>query len=91
MIPCLIDSLKELSPSDSVLQACEKANEKIYTQLEELDFTKKYNQLPKIESTLKKKFCIGKRFLALHPEGAAAVPASDDQYAVDFFACDSMP
>lgn len=56
MISHLIDSLQELTPSDSFLLACEKTNNIIASQLE---------QLPKIDSTLKKKFCVGKKFGSL--------------------------
>lgn len=65
MIPCLIESLKELSPYDSVLIACEKANGKVDQELGVLDPTNEHQQLPKMESTLKKKFCVGKKFLPL--------------------------
>lgn len=62
MIPCLVDCMRQLSASESVSQACESANNKVKQQLEKLDPQGKGGQLPKVESTLRKKFCIGKQF-----------------------------
>lgn len=60
MIQCLIDGLERLGPGDSILQACESANEAIESQLKLLNLASVTGQVPKIESTLTKKFCIGK-------------------------------
>ena len=66
MIPCLIDSLRELTPSDCMTQACLKSNKRISRELERLDPHNQCGQLPKYESTLKKKLCIGKFNPAFH-------------------------
>lgn len=60
MIPCLMESLGQLGPSDDFYQACLSANRKIQKELQTLDPDRVTGQLPKIESTLVKKFCIGK-------------------------------
>lgn len=88
MIPNLIENLKELGPSDSFYSACEKTNRGIRMELKQLG--PEIRQLPKIESTLEKKFCIGKKFLSteyvaavargrLEVEGAAAAVSSADK------------
>lgn len=60
MIPCLIDSLAQLAPSDCILQACTAASEKVKRDVKQFGPT--LRQLPKFESTLSRKFCIGKLF-----------------------------
>lgn len=62
MIPHLIDSLRELGPSDDIMQAFVQANEKIKNELKGLDPASITGQLPKVEFTSSKKFCIGKQF-----------------------------
>jgi hypothetical protein len=60
MIPCLMESLRELNPSDCLIDACQSANHRIENELKRGNFGPEIGQLPKIESTLTKKFCITK-------------------------------
>lgn len=61
MIPCLIESLRMLSPTDCMSVACMRASGRIdrYTAEHCLP---DLCQIPKIELTFRKKFCIGKNF-----------------------------
>jgi hypothetical protein len=69
MIPRLIDSLAELLPSDDMYLACVAANKRIRMELEAQNLLAQ--SLPKIESTLQKKLCIGKEFPPLTPNDPA--------------------
>lgn len=68
MIPCLLKSLGLLDPGDDILQGCTLANEHIDKELKLLKDRHQKDtdqdlivpQQPKLESTLKKKLCIGK-------------------------------
>lgn len=64
MIPELIKSLTEMSPSDSAVEACDKANSEISKLLMTTkDPENQTGQLPILESKMVKKFCIGKDFV----------------------------
>jgi hypothetical protein len=67
MIPHLIESLRSLSPSDSILQAFVNTNKSISHKWAESSSIKwaesaAITERPAIYSTLSKKFCIGKTF-----------------------------
>lgn len=62
MVSRLIECLKQLQPGDDIHQACLSANENIRSELGILHPSCETKQLPKVESTMRKKFCIGKKF-----------------------------
>lgn len=62
MIPCLIEAMREMSVTADMNEACQQANAKVGKQLEMLDPNNRVRQLPKCESTLKSRLCIGKEF-----------------------------
>jgi hypothetical protein len=80
--------MRKLTPSDDLLQACVQTNKKITAEILRLKLPSKGGQLPKIESTLKNKLCVGKEFPPLpaaNPAAAAYAAASsvgDDAAAV---------
>lgn len=70
MIPCLMESLRELRPSDCMTQAFTSTIAKI-RQTEP-------DQVPLLQSTLQKRLCIGKAF---PPVKQTNVGYSDDDVA----------
>lgn len=62
LIPCFVDSLRELGPYDDIQQACLLTNEKVEKELRRIDPGFDIGQLPKVEYTMKKYFCLGQKY-----------------------------
>jgi lipid A disaccharide synthetase len=67
MIPCLVESMKELKPTECIQQACVVTNNVIKRKQQKQLQGPGRNQLPIAQSTLRKKFCIGKDFSGTEP------------------------
>ena len=61
MVPCLIDSLRNLQPTDDIIKACKEANNKIWKLVKAGSF----DQIPEYDCTLTRDFFIGQDFSKL--------------------------
>lgn len=65
MIRCLIDSLKNLKPTEDITKACNEAHNKITKLLDTCDPCSSLTMVPKYEYTLTKNFYIAQDFSKL--------------------------